>query len=32
MAQISVAALFDLYVYRQAIAIFNNDLVAHSGA
>jgi hypothetical protein len=27
-----MATLFDLYVYREIVALFNNDLVADSGA
>ena len=32
VAQVGVATLFDLYVYREVVALFNNDLVADSGA
>ena len=27
-----MATLFDLYVYREVVALFNNDLVTDSGA
>ena len=31
VAQVGVATLFDLHVYREIVALFDNDLVADLG-